>query len=288
MSANQFAKTAPRATMQDVATFVRARHHAWEHRNGLRPDPTPDEAIRTHSFTNLKRSLDRGTIDIQQWYDVMEANVGHVPFLACVARAVNDAAVLGGLDMALSPEYSAPEMARALKLRKDSGMPIKSTAYLASTNGHSEPWEEFYCKRVWQRLWTVRSQLAAKHDSLHQYCCMLMSHYGIGGFMAGQIIADLKVRTPWMKEARDYRIFFILGPGSTRGLKILGLKADTGVHHVQALANEILEYELDAPYRLDAQDAQNVLCEFDKWWRIKHGYGYRRKRKTEEKYEKVV
>jgi len=273
VKANEFAKTTRPATLRDVARFVRARHESYLYKHGLGP-PAADPAMRQYSFTNLKRSLDKGTIALQTIYDQYPAAL--VGYLTCVSRVINDASLVIIYAPALVP-LSSGKLIELMQSRKARGLTVRGNAYLMATHTHAEPFEEFYARRVFPGWWQRRTELVAPHGTLAEYAAWLRQLYGVGPFLAGQVVADLKPRLGWMQRAADRDTWFVMGPGSKRATHILRADASV-VLRVMALANDILEYEYEADYRLDAQDAQNVLCEFDKWWRIQNGYGYRRKR----------
>jgi hypothetical protein len=95
----------------------------------------------------------------------------------------------------------------------------------------------------------------------------------VGPFIAGQVIADLK-QTDHLLDAKDWRDWAPIGPGSARGLNRLhGRPTVQGVGQTQAV-KEMREVKqaLDRG-DLCLQDIQNCLCEFDKYMRVKTGQG---------------
>jgi hypothetical protein len=101
---------------------------------------------------------------------------------------------------------------------------------------------------------------------LQQYPC-------VGAFIAGQIIADLKY-TSHLKDAKDWKDWAALGPGSTRGLNRLyerDLKAKIGQEQGLEEMREVASHV--EGWNLHLQDVQNCLCEFDKYERVKWGQG---------------
>lgn len=271
--ANEYASSVRPATMRDVAAYIYARHSAYLHKHGLGPRPT-DAPMCGYSFTNLNRSLDSGTIALQRVYDsVSEADLG---FVVAVGRVINQSEIMWEYLPHLLP-YRADAWINVVSRRKLRNDTVRGNAYLMTTHARAEPFEEFYGRRVFPLWWGAKEQFLSPHDSLSSYAEWLRRQYGVGPFLCGQIVADLKPRLKWMQSAPDRDSWFVLGPGSKRALRILRAGPDV-VLRVRDLANYILGCELDAHYRVDAQDAQNTLCEFDKYWRIKTGYGYRRKR----------
>src|SRR5262249_34008668 len=107
----------------------------------------------------------------------------------------------------------------------------------------------------------------------------------LGGFLVGQIIADVKYVPP-LFDAADWWDFALSGPGSRRGVnRLLGRAGDapwqepTWLRQLR-LAPQPLGPQLRAARvpELCAQNFQNCLCEADKWWRAKNGEGQPKQR----------
>jgi hypothetical protein len=117
-------------------------------------------------------------------------------------------------------------------------------------------------------------------ETLAAYSDRLRERYRIGPFLAGQVIADLKHVAP-LRNASDWWTFAVPGPGSERGLNRVckrSLKATWS--EAQWLATLLRLREETAPQleaagiaALDAQNVQNVLCEFDKYERAREAGG---------------
>lgn len=258
-----------------LAHFIQQRHIAFLWRKHGGPPPT-DPILLKYRFCNLSRALDAGTIALNHLY--RDVPLGHLPFVVLVARCVNHADTLQDLLPWLAPDYSDWWTHKHLDMRLKKGKPIRSQAYMATTHGHAVPWAEFYAFDIWQNAWMNQKQLTQQTDSLSLYAHRLRKLKGIGSFIGGQIIADLKTHLPWMMSLPDYDDFAVPGPGSKRGAALL--KSDLSWHatviSVRDWANEILG-SMHAAYSLDAQDAQNVLCEFEKYMRVASGGKYNRK-----------
>lgn len=260
-----------------LAHFITQRHVAFMWRKHGGPAPT-DEVLRTYRFCNLSRALDAGTIAL--WKQYRKVPLGHLPFVVLVARCVNHADTLQELLQAgaLTPTYNASSARSNLNYRLANKLPIRSQAYMATTHGLSIPWAEFYAETVWQGAWDNRKLLQGHTSTLSLYADRLRRISGIGSFIGGQIIADLKAHMPWMMALPDHDDFAVPGPGSKRGYALL--KSDLTWHatviQVRDWANDILR-SLGASYSVDAQDAQNILCEFDKYMRVVRGGKYNRK-----------
>jgi hypothetical protein len=260
-----------------LAHFIQQRHIAflWRKHGG----PTPKDVILlSYRFCNLSRALDAGTIALNKLY--RDIPLPALPHVVLVARCVNHADTLQELlaSGALDAPYCGATAQLVLDARLKRGVPIRSQAYMATTHGHAIPWAEFYAGDIWQNAYEQRKLLTTHTDSLSMYAHRLRKLKGIGSFIGGQIIADLKTHLPWMMSLPDYDDFAVPGPGSKRGAALL--KSDLSWHatviSVRDWANEILG-SMHAAYSLDAQDAQNVLCEFEKYMRVASGGKYNRK-----------
>jgi hypothetical protein len=103
---------------------------------------------------------------------------------------------------------------------------------------------------------------------------------GLGSFMRGQIVADLKY-LPFMENVADWWNWATPGPGSLRGLNIVldkpmfdsWSKNEWLVQLIRLsdIVTPVLERE--GISRLHNQDLQNCLCEFSKYTKVVRGIG---------------
>lgn len=107
---------------------------------------------------------------------------------------------------------------------------------------------------------------------------------GMGSFMAAQVLADLK-NTPGhpLYEADDWYQWSAPGPGSLRGLEWFeGTRVR--LRDYEYAMERVAAYIIDTPAakhlgktptdtRINMQDLQNCLCEFDKYMRVRNGTG---------------
>jgi hypothetical protein len=116
--------------------------------------------------------------------------------------------------------------------------------------------------------------------TLAEYANLLMPRYGFGGFMAGQVIADLKYVEP-LSKAKDWRTFAVSGPGSKRGMNWV-FERDFNRHigedqwydnmlELQVVVDDYVK-SIDYP-PLHCQDIQNCLCELGKIIKVQQGWG---------------
>jgi hypothetical protein len=150
------------------------------------------------------------------------------------------------------------------------GDKVFNAAYIVSTNG----------KAMSKITFVLELADAARHlnllppYSLGAVYEALRTVKGLGaGFLAGQIIADLKY-TPRLEGANDWNTWCSPGPGSLRGLNRLCGESVTArwdeVSFVMRVNDVRKKLEGDG-ITLHAQDVQNCLCEFDKYVRALEG-----------------
>ena len=135
-------------------------------------------------------------------------------------------------------------------------------------------------------MWRDRDELREiAHGTLADACESLMQYRGMGGFLAGQVIADLKYVEP-LRSASDWHTWAVSGPGSRRGLnRLLNRDKDSAwteanwFRSLRELHDEIepLVHLTKMP-PLHAQDLQSCLCEYDKFERGRLGEGPLRSR----------
>ena len=133
-----------------------------------------------------------------------------------------------------------------------------------------------WCQRDWMGQW----QHWKEHTPFLRDVYDWIIGEGLGSFMRGQIIADLKY-VPFMLNAPDWWIWATPGPGSMKGLNIVyEREIDAPWHKGQWLETLMKLSETVTPKleeigigRLHNQDLQNCLCEFSKYTKTARGIG---------------
>jgi len=133
-----------------------------------------------------------------------------------------------------------------------------------------------WCTQEWYDIW----KMWQKDPPLLSQMYTEVSSVGLGSFMKGQIVADLKY-LPFMKKVPDWWIWATPGPGSLKGLNIVYDRPMMAPWHkgewlisLQALSDLITP--LLAGYGMDKlhnQDLQNCLCEYSKYTKVATGVG---------------
>ena len=254
--------------------FACERHSIWVQREQKQKPPwTDDPILRDYRFTNVFRELDRVTIWIHEHWLYPHAKAEDLWFAICVARLLNLPDCLQELGAPLS--WNHKRFVRVLNERKKRGDRVFNAAYIVSTNGIAQDKIEYLAESVLDSLWINRKFLRPKNgDSLGGWHMVLGQMQGFGSFMTAQVIADMKHVEP-LKQAVDWNTFAASGPGSRRGLNyVLGRERkapwteDDWRLALLRLYNEIrpMFQEKGLP-DLDAQNLQNLLCEWSKYWR---------------------
>ena len=249
---------------------------------------TDDPIFQTYKFCNVEREKDTVSIWIKEnWIDPYRDHP-NLWFAMIVARLFNWPPTLDiiGIPVCSKGEgfdfwkTNAREM---LKLHRDKrGEKIFTGAYLVSTNGVKMDKIDYILDRVLTPIWEngrapyENSVAFARQETLEGYWNHLRQFDGLGSFMAGQVVADLKF-TPLLENAPDWMTWAPLGPGSIRGLnRYHGRPVDKALRQDQGLCEireqqKLIEDELG--WLLPAHNIQNCNCEFDKYLRVKNGEG---------------
>lgn len=266
-----------------LLTFARERHRITLKRaQGLPPPWTSDPILQAFRFCSVYRELDRVTIWIRENWRDRNRNDPDLWFAMMVARFVNWPATMEelGYPVPWEPETFLGVMddrrSRRLKcyggayvIRADSGTPGRSTA-------------AYQVAEMFDPFWARRAELRPRpDDTLCSYHMTLGQLFGLGSFMAAQVVADLKYVPP-LASATDWQSFAASGPGSRRGLnRVLGrpVRAPWTEDDWRMELGRLREWfnlrwdDGDAYPALHAQDLQNCLCEFDKMERVRLGEG---------------
>ena len=271
-----------RPAIDRLAYWINERERVRIRRERGEPPPwTDDPILREWSFCNVRREDDRGTRWLKENWRDPHGRDPHLWHAMLVARNVNWP---DSLEEAGYPEpwsRQGPRFVARLRARQAAGRKVFSPAYLISNNAQSIDKITVVAQTLdgaWNSAEPVR-----KGDTLAVAYRKLSSIYGVGSFLAGQVIADLK-HTPILKAASDWWDWCVPGNGSGRGLnRVRGCDVKrrwTDDSFMQSVTELRKELGRRAPVvsGLCLQDLQNCLCEFDKWERTLHGEGRPRRR----------
>lgn len=255
------------------------------------PKPwTKDEILQSTRFCNVRRMDDK----VSKWLlDNWYPPKGTLPpkqMMAAVglARLINWPDALNDLrDKVRWKTFQAWDRERtrqhfeALKAKKEK---VFTGAYIITAAGAGKG-----ANKVDVVLRQIDTMF--KHPELVDSSSMQRTHAklqlipGIGSFIAGQMVADM--RHVWPGTWADRNAWAPLGPGSRRG--IAWLQGWDGEEQLSRLGQSDFEdlmgvlwkhfitdpelFEVMKERMLEMHDLQNCLCEFDKFMRLKHSTG---------------
>lgn len=238
------------------------------------PKPWTDDAImQQFKFCNVRREDDRVTKWFaHNWRSPQYWDEPNFVSALILGRTINWPDTLA--EIGFPKEWSEKYVYDVLERRAARKEKVYTGAYMVSQYGSKLPKNQLVVANA-SAYFGRRPHVATTLEDTYEY---LVQYEGVGPFMAGQVIADLK-QTKWLRHAADWYTWATLGPGSTRGLNRLYDRnlnfqpsQEQGLKEMREVAAAMSDYQLCL------QDIQNCLCEFDKYVRTKTGTGVPRSR----------
>jgi 5-hmdU DNA kinase-like protein len=263
--------------VDDLFAFMKERYAIYQSRKKGDPKPwTKDPILQKYKFCNVYREDDRVTRWIAKNWRTPNKDNPDLWFAMCVARYVNLPYTLEmlGFPIPWKPEH----FKQTLTDIKEQGHQVFTGAYIVHSLGPKIP---YLANKVFTPMWVNRDIIRPKKsDTLERFFTRLRWYQGMGSFMAGQVVADMKYVKP-LSKAKDWWTWAAVGPGSARGLnRVYGfpkerkIKQDEWLHAIQHLRGELEPRLADADMpEMHAQDMQSCLCEYDKMCRVRNGEG---------------
>jgi hypothetical protein len=263
--------------------WVRERERIRVIKEKGKPQPwTSDAILATYRFCNVRREDDRVTVWIRD-------NIRNRPAFAvspflwlmlCIARQINWPDTLTELiDHCAWPDTTrfdfCEKMTAVLNARKERGEKVYTGAYMISAPAQKGADKQKYiAETVIGDLWKRRGGFKASTlQGTHEW---ITRSNGWGPFMAYQAVVDMRF-TDLLKDAPDAALWAAAGPGTIRGLnRVQGRPVDRPLTQGQALSEMRAIYkivEAETGVRMDFSDVPNILCETDKYLRVKNGEG---------------
>jgi len=237
-----------------------------------------DEILRRYRFCNVRREDDKVTRWLRKyWRDPHMGHENMVPAML-LARMVNWPPTLA--EIGFPTKWDPDRIIRTIQRRAARGEKTWSGAYIVSTCG----------ARMDKAVYVVGTVCAAAvgphytprpGDTLESVWTRLRGIPGLGaGFIAAQVVADLKHCDTHLLMADDWMTWAVPGPGSRRGInRYFGYELNQTLpvgdwqERLLEVMHEVEEHLPEHLWRVSAQDYQNVMCEFDKYMRTKLGEG---------------
>lgn len=252
--------------------WITERENVRVRRQYGHPRPWSSDVIfQTQHFCNVRREDDRITKEI---HAVIRSHgvvpVEDMPYWYTIARMFNKPETL---DRAMTAWFNGAHWPTHLKRVRAEGHKLFHVAYVVSTCGKSMDKVD-YVGRVTLDV----ARLDVPRVGLQKAFNELVMVDGLGSFMAGQIVADLRNSGYLVPEDKaEAKFWCVSGPGSIKGLKYIF--RNFSARHFTSYIDELYLQMPEEIKRMDlhAQDLQNCLCEFSKYMRIYNDEGGRRR-----------
>lgn len=259
------------------AKFIAERYSIFLKKEKGFPKPwTKDPILLKYKFCNICREWDTETKWIAENWRNKYSSDADLWFAMMVARYINWHPTLAKIGY--PNPWNKDRLIKKITEIEEAGDKVWTGAYIVSTNGSKESKVEYVASML-DKAYSERRYIRPREgDTLQSFYDRIVSVRGVGQFMAGQVIADLKYVNPLMASS-DWKTFAVSGPGSRRGLnRVYGNSPE------RPWVESEWKKAFDSMYRymedrnmlvcpLHAQDLQNCLCEFDKYMRVKLGEG---------------
>jgi len=267
------------ALTKELAHFITQRELARENHDAGKSRPwCDDEIINAYRFCNMQREYDRVTRWLKKsWRDPYWRHENFIPAMI-LARMVNWPPTLEAIGF--PKKWDDNQIINAIHTQAEKGK-AWTGAYVITTCGAAMD-KALYVVQTAAQARVIPPYTPSKDNTLAGLWTSLRGLDGLGaGFIAAQVVADVKY-TPLLEEAADWWTFAVPGPGSKRGLnRYFGYDTNSpwAIENWRAHLLEMIEDTQEFVHRqYHAQDWQNIMCEFDKWMRVKLGEGRPRSR----------
>lgn len=269
----------------ELFSFIRERYAVYQRRQRGEPKPwTRDLILQRYRFCNVYRELDEVTVWIRKNWRQPFSEDSDLWFAMLVARMYNLPATLAQIGYPV--RYNGAEIRRVVNRLQRAGATVFNGAYMVRCDCQQagKTKTDYLIEKVFNPAWKKRKTLRPRaEDTLATFHTRLMGCYGLGSFMAAQVVADTKFHGV-LSKATDWWTWAAPGPGSQRGLNwVLARelnarwKPSEWYAQLQLLQTKIdpLVRETGMP-RISAQDLQNCLCEYSGYCKVKY-LGLRKK-----------
>lgn len=249
---------------------------------------TEDPILRTYRFCNVRREDDRVTVWIRENIRERFAGNPNLWLMLCISRQINWTDSLrtlisaGNYSWPVDDHFDPRIMAEVLDGMDALGKKVWTGAYIVPAGSTKGEKKTASLAKKMSALWKDRARfermfaMGPHERSLMSIHGRLMEYDGWGPFLAYQAVVDMRF-TPLLDKARDRDMWAAAGPGTLRGLnRIYGRPIDKPVSQGHALTEirEIHKLSFEATgVAMDFSDVPNILCETDKYLRVRNGEG---------------
>ena len=266
--------------------WIEEREALRKNREANAPKPwTNDALLLAYRWCNVRRMDDRVSHWLLRWHQT-RPEIGFrdriVPAVA--GRLINWPPTLQAVDY--PAPYDEPKLTKIMLRRKREREKVFTGAYIINGALGGDKILQV-TQKILTPLWAAR-RTAPKHPTtMYEVWDWLNGKPGIGSFMAGQAVADLRHIHHELQWA-DRLTWAPQGPGSKRGVnRLIGQPLEAGLPYNEWLDVVRAAYARCAarlPHiyeRLELMDQQNVFCEYDKYCRLTLNEGSVRSRYRE-------
>lgn len=255
-----------------------------------RDEWTKDPIFAEYSFTNVKRAHDRTTMLLKaEFYD---SRVNHHPSKEALINAASyrytgtvDAARMLGWMQEWDKEY----FLRRIGIMMATGATTFTSAYIVPNCGSTAPKHEVVAE-ILDGIANGADEILDT-DKWEIACWRMCRLYGVGSFMAKEVLLDYILATGW--KPSDWETWTPVGPGGRRGAGYLvngvikGIGEDEALDVIRKIYADRHRYwsgtlvigtsdttlRLGSLPELDLTDIQFQLCELAKYMKVKTGIG---------------
>lgn len=283
------------ANLEACLGWVRERELVRIRKAGNYPHPcTLDPIIATYRFCNVRREDDRVTAWIKEAIRGPYAGHPYLWFMLCCARQINWPETLATLMTSpcawpLDETFDPITMAAVMNRMAEDGAKVFTGAYIIAPSSVKGSRKTDHVALVtlgalWARrdiigrLWGSMGYSTDDRwqPSMRAVHGELLKYDGWGPFLAYQAVVDMRF-TPLLEDAPDVATWAAAGPGTLRGLNRLhGRRLDFKLGQAAALQEMRALWPLlqaRAGVAMDLSDVPNVMCETDKYLRVRNGEG---------------
>lgn len=249
---------------------------------GDAPPWTSDPILATYRFCNVRREDDRVTLWIDAHIRKPYPDHPYLWLMLCIARQINWPDTLAELIEAGAwpdgEDDPCPAIARVLNARKARGDKVYTGAYMIAAPAEKGADKQTYIAgtvigALWKRRTMFDRWSRATLQGTHE---LITRSNGWGPFMAYQAVVDMRF-TSLLRNAGDVASWAAAGPGTIRGLnRIHGRPTDAALCQEDALGEMRAIWKVvrqETGVDMDFSDVPNILCETDKYLRVKNGEG---------------
>jgi hypothetical protein len=267
--------------------WIAERHAIYLRRQQGLPKPwTTDPILRDYKFTNPFRENDRGTVWLRENFLTphRDDNPGLVAFNICWYRMFNWWGT--GEALGWQTDWDVNNVTTALEAQLDRGQQVFTGAHIVYSPPGLGKVEAI--TSVCAELFALREQIVqtSRNRSLEQVYNLLRTVYCVGGFMAYEMVSDMR-HTRLLEYASDIYTWANPGPGAKRGLQRLGMPYTRDKDAIVSMRELLYNVQHEMPDTevllktvglkdwpvIEMRDIEHSLCEFDKYCRVKFGEG---------------